>query len=258
MLVAIIAILGFGVLVIIHEGGHFAVAKLFGVYVEKFSIGFGPVLYAFQKKETEFRISLIPLGGYIKMKGENPDESKDVDEDSFSSKKWWKKALIVFAGPFANLVLAFIIITVLFMVGQQVESQRPIVGKIDKSITQFKPGDVVLSANDNEIKSWDDIVNNTHAKGENQYLVNRNGQEVFLSNKLKPKDWVTKILPKADAIIGDVATGMPAYLAGIKANDRILSINGEKVNDWYQMRNAIVHSESDTVKLEILRDKKVL
>ena len=83
MLSAIVILIAFGILITVHEGGHFLVAKLFGVYIEKFSIGFGPSILSFKRKGTEFRISLIPLGGYVKMKGENPDE-QTTDEDAFS------------------------------------------------------------------------------------------------------------------------------------------------------------------------------
>ncbi len=253
MLSAIIAILGFGLLILIHEGGHFLTAKLFGVYVEKFSIGFGPVLFSFKWKETEFRISLIPLGGYVKMKGENPDEDAD-SEDSFSAKMWWQKSLIAFAGPFFNLILAFVIIYILLIIGQPVESMKPIVGKVEKSITQIQPKDKIILVNNNPVKSWDDIIKYTKDKGSNEYLIKRGDREIYISNQLKKEDWMSKILPDTEPIVGEVSPGMPAYLAGIKEGDKILQVNGQKVTDWYQLRNNIINSKSDTVKVLILRN----
>lgn len=257
MLSAIVAIIGFGLLIIIHEGGHFLTAKLFGIYIEKFSIGFGPVLFSFKWKETEFRISLIPLGGYVKMKGENPDE--DIrDNDAFSSKAWWQKALIAFAGPFFNLLLAFVIIYFLLIVGQPVESMKPIVGKVDKSITDIRKGDRIILVNDHKVRSWDDVIKYTKEKGENQYFIKRNGREVLLSDQLTKNDWMSKILPKSGTIVGDVSPGMPAYLAGIKEGDKILKVNGVNVNNWYQLRDLIVNSKSDTVELVIQRKDEKL
>jgi regulator of sigma E protease len=109
MLNIIGALVALGILVTVHEFGHFIAARIFKVEVEKFSIGFGPKLFSFKKGITEFRISLIPLGGYLKMKGENPDEKIENDENSFKSKLWWQRAIIAFSGPFANFILALLI-----------------------------------------------------------------------------------------------------------------------------------------------------
>ncbi len=112
MLDIIGALFALGVLVTVHEGGHFLAARLFGVEVEKFSIGFGKKLFGFKRGKTEYLISLIPLGGYVKMKGENPDmdnEKLHTEEGAFRSKLWWQRAGIAFAGPFANLIFALLL-----------------------------------------------------------------------------------------------------------------------------------------------------
>src|SRR3972149_5385505 len=111
-----------GVLIFIHELGHFAVAKACGVGVEKFSLGFGPRIVGIQRGETEYRISLLPLGGYVKMVGEGPGEEIPPEQraKSFTHKPVWKKALIVAAGPAMNLVLAIALLPIIFMIGIQV------------------------------------------------------------------------------------------------------------------------------------------
>ena len=114
MLNIIGALIALGVLVTVHEAGHFIAARLFGVEIEKFSIGFGPKLLAFIKGKTEYRISLIPLGGYVKMKGENPDEEIENPETSFRAKNWWQRAIIAFAGPFMNFILAMLLFVASF------------------------------------------------------------------------------------------------------------------------------------------------
>ncbi len=112
MLTAIAIILGIGVMILIHEFGHFIFARIFGIKVEQFSIGFGPPIFKIQGKETLYKITPFPIGGYIQMKGENPDEELEGTKDEFLSRKPWEKIIIAFAGPFFNIVLAFIILPI--------------------------------------------------------------------------------------------------------------------------------------------------
>ena len=102
------AILVLGILIFAHETGHFIVAKRSGVGVQKFSLGFGPRLFGFRRGETEYLISAVPLGGYVKMVGEDPKEAPVDPEKSFSGKPVWRRALIVLAGPIFNLLLAVV------------------------------------------------------------------------------------------------------------------------------------------------------
>ena len=99
-----IGIVLLGILVLIHEGGHFLAAKACKIKVLSFSIGFGKVLFKFKKGDTEYRISAIPFGGYVHMAGEHPDDEQTMADDEFASKPVWQRAIVVFAGPFANIV----------------------------------------------------------------------------------------------------------------------------------------------------------
>src|SRR5215831_9505456 len=104
-----------GIMVLVHEFGHYAVAKLCGVRVEVFSLGFGKRLWGFRRGETDYRISLLPLGGYVKMSGENPLEERTGDPGEFTSHPRWQRFLIAIAGPAMNIVLAIVVLTGVFM-----------------------------------------------------------------------------------------------------------------------------------------------
>jgi len=111
----ILALIALGILVTVHETGHFIAARLCGVKVETFSIGFGKPIFKFTRKEIEYKIGWLPLGGYVKMKGESLEETESEEPDSFRFTKWWKKIIIAFSGPFANLLFALLIFILVFM-----------------------------------------------------------------------------------------------------------------------------------------------
>ena len=249
------AIIALGVLVTVHELGHFIAARIFNVEVEKFSIGFGPKLLSFKKGKTEYRISLIPLGGYLKMKGENPDEEVENSENSFKTKTWWQRAIIAFAGPFANLILALLIFILTFTIGRQFEDQLPIVGEVSANYSEFvQEKDTILQVNDKDVNGWTQIIQNMNIDGENTFLIQRNDQEILIPNdEIEPRIWVTEILPFVPAVIGEVAPGMAAYKAGLMEQDEILSVDGTDVKNWYEMRTAITTNENDAITLKIKR-----
>src|SRR5438874_6164362 len=116
----IVAAIVLGIIVVIHELGHFLVAKFFKIKVETFSVGFGPRLIGFRRGDTDYRISALPLGGYVKMSGENPGDAITGDPSEFLSKPKWQRFLVASAGPFMNIVLAFVLLTGLLMYGMEV------------------------------------------------------------------------------------------------------------------------------------------
>jgi regulator of sigma E protease len=155
------AILLLGILIFIHELGHFLFAKKSGVLVERFSIGFGPVLFSRKKGETEYVLSAIPLGGYVKMYGEGPDA--EIDEElknrSFAHKPLKDRFAIVFAGPAFNFVLAILIYSAIFMIGTP--RFLPSVGEVMEGAPAqaagIKSGDMILSVDGTKLKYWDEM-----------------------------------------------------------------------------------------------------
>src|ERR1700728_3315857 len=111
-----------GIMVLVHEFGHFAVAKFFKVRVEVFSIGFGTRLFGFRRGDTDYRLSLLPLGGYVKMSGETPGDARTGDPGEFASHPRWQRILIGLAGPVANFLLAFVLMTGLYMMHNEVQN----------------------------------------------------------------------------------------------------------------------------------------
>src|ERR1700710_1443455 len=110
-----------GIMVLVHEFGHFAVAKLCGVRVEVFSIGFGKRLFGYKHGDTDYRLSLLPLGGYVKMAGDTPGEAPTGDPGEFNAHPRWQRVLIALAGPIANFILAFLLMTAVSMVHNEVQ-----------------------------------------------------------------------------------------------------------------------------------------
>src|SRR5512142_1105504 len=113
-LVSVVIVLG--IMIVVHEFGHFAAAKFFGVRVETFSVGFGKRLLGFTRGETDYRISALPFGGYVKMAGENPMETRTGDPGEFMSHPRWQRFIIAIAGPFMNIFLAIALLTGVYMV----------------------------------------------------------------------------------------------------------------------------------------------
>jgi regulator of sigma E protease len=156
----IAAILVFGLLIFFHELGHFIVAKLNKVYVERFSIGFGPIIYSRKIGETEYALSLLPLGGYVKMYGEDPKETidKSMLAKSFINKPLWSRFQIVSAGPIANFLLAILLFYIVFMLG--IPKLLPVVGEVQKNMPAFgvlQEGDRIRSINGIKVEFWEDM-----------------------------------------------------------------------------------------------------
>lgn len=258
MLNIIGALIALGVLVTVHEAGHFIAARIFGVEIEKFSLGFGPKLLAFVRGKTEYRISLIPLGGYLKMKGENPDEEIDDPETSFRAKDWWQRAIIAFAGPFMNFILALLLFMVSFGIGRNFEDLEPIVGSVQGQFEEiFKPGDKILEVNENEIIGWNQIMQFASTESENTFKVLRDNEKIEItSSSLDINEWYSLVKPHVNAIVGEVSPGMPAYKAGLMPDDVILEVDGEPIDDWYEMRDLITQNPAEIVSLLIERDGK--
>jgi len=264
-----------GVLIFIHELGHFLIARFFGVGVEKFSLGFGPRLFGKKVGITDYRISAIPLGGYVKMVGEEPDAKIDPADRaiSFTHKPVLQRILIVAAGPFFNLLLAVIIFFLFFSV-IGIEEIKPVVQRLEQNSPAMQAGmrvnDQIVSIDGTDIDAWYDI-NEVIAASEGKPLkigILREGEFAdvtvvpqlkqgndILGDAISYYDIGISAYPELKPIIGDITAGYPAEKAGLEKGDQIVSINGIPVNSWRQMQSIISSSGGVELTLTIQRDE---
>jgi regulator of sigma E protease len=255
MIISILAlIVVLGILIFIHELGHFVVAKLSGVGVEKFSLGFGPRIFWFTRGETEYRLSLLPFGGYVKMMGESPDEEVPEEDKlkSFSHKPISRRAAIVAAGSFMNIVLALVLFPLIFMVGISVPAHLempPVVGYVTPDspahTVGIKKGDIIESVNGRPVGKWEDLVIAVALEPERDMVFKlRRGTETFEATVIDTDEPMGLYAPMS-AIVGEVSGGAPAEEAGLKAGDRILDIDGREIDHWAALRDAIKDSPEE-------------
>jgi len=265
----IITIFALSLLVFIHELGHFLIARFFGVKIEVFSIGIGPKIFKYESGGTIYALSLIPLGGYCSMKGEQQDKGGEIEIDSLSAKKWWQRILVVLAGPMFNLFLAWILIIASFYIGRSYNDMSPIISSADNQYSiYFHENDEILEVNGQEVKSYTDIFRYTKENSENIFLVKRSvndedGVEHRFSSYITFKvddlyDFYSALSPQTSNIIGDVSPGLPAWKAGIRKGDKILRINDLPVNNWKEVRDGIAFSENDIIRLLVEREGRTL
>jgi len=225
-----------GIMVLVHEWGHFIVAKAFGVRVEVFSIGFGPRLWGRKKGDTDYRISGLPLGGYVKMAGDNPLEERKGDPDEFLSKPRWQRALIAVAGPAMNIILSIVIIAGIYMHGSQMPAyldQPMVLAGVSPDSTAQKAG---LAAGDRVVKingvsdpTWEQAVKELESTLPGHSLslvVDRKEQQVSVTLPITQSLEDMFGYPPSRLIIGSVSPGMPAERAGLKPGDEVLKVNG--------------------------------
>src|SRR5579863_7314132 len=209
-----------GIMVLVHEWGHFIVAKSFGVRVEIFSIGFGTRLWGWKRGDTDYRISALPLGGYVKMAGDNPLEDRKGEPDEFLSKPRWQRVLIALAGPAMNVVLSVILVAGIYMYGskQPAYLDKPMVlaGVLPDSTAQkagLAAGDRVIKINAKSNPTWDEArleLMSTLPGRSLSLLVDRNGQEVSLSVPSGQSLEDIYGYPRDRLLIGSISAGMPA------------------------------------------------
>jgi regulator of sigma E protease len=274
-------VLGFivplGILVFVHELGHFLLAKWAGVGVLKFSLGFGPKLVGVKKGETEYLISALPLGGYVKMIGEDPsDESPEAADParSFSQKRVSIRSLIILAGPVANFLLPVLIFWGIFtFVGQAY--LLPVVGSPEKGSPAAREGvlagDRMQALDGQRIERWDEVEAAVRASSGRPMALTilRDGKPLEVS--LKPEVrrtldifgqeielWDLCLHPFRPARIGDLQPGMPAQQAGLRTGDRITAVSDVPVADWDELAKTIHANPGRPVRLSVERDGQTL
>lgn len=240
-----------GLAILIHEFGHFIVAKLVGVRVVRFSIGFGPKLLGFTRGDTEYIIAAFPLGGYVKMAGDEWGEEHEFKPWEFLAQRPLKRNLIVIAGPVMNVVLAYVFYTaVLAFYGESFLSTTAI-GFLQPGTPAAEAGlavgQEIRSINGNEVKSWEDVATSFKDLERSSYTVTVETATGTLSKEIyldSPEE--RDILGNIPPVIANVVPGSPADKAGITPSSRIISVNGQSVEAWNALQAAVRDKYKET------------
>jgi regulator of sigma E protease len=275
VVVAIVAfIVLIGVMVVVHEFGHFAVAKLCGVRVESFSVGFGPRLFGVKRGDTDYKVCLLPLGGYVKMTGENPGEGEPIDDPgAFTSHPRWQRMLIGLAGPVANFILAFLLMFFYYNWINEVPKYEVSSSTIEWVIpgsaaaqAGFEPGDVIRRFDSADNPDWMQV--GTRASMNlNQTVpvtVDRSGKPLQLSLHIPPEPKGQEfdfsdagILPQftpGPIGIDEVQPGTPADKAGLRAGDQIESVDGHPFHTVSTLLAYMQAGQGKPLSLGVLRN----
>jgi len=261
-------LIGLAALIFVHELGHFLAARRCGVVVEKFSIGFGKKIFGTTRGETEYIVAAIPLGGYVKMKGEELDEETN-EEGSFSAAPPSHRLLIAFAGPLFNILFALAIYIFVYMVG--VEALSPIIGTVKESspaqVAGLQTGDQVIAVEGKSIRLWDELQNKVyHSPGkELDFQVERQSGQI-VNIKITPiaeeiKDpfgdsrqvGLIGITPLVNTITY-IKKGSAAEKAGLQLNDRVMAVGNTPIFGWTDLRPAAVDEPGVPLVFKIRRN----
>jgi regulator of sigma E protease len=266
LLTAVTMAIVLGVMILVHEWGHYAAAKYFKVRVEVFSIGFGKRLFGYRKGETDYRISAIPLGGYVKMSGENPMDERTEDPGEFLNHPRWQRFVIAIAGPFMNVVLAVGLLTIVYMVHYEYPAfidQPGVIAyvKPDSPAAQagLQPGDRIVRIDGIQNPTWEGIgLKIMLSPNEPLPLtIDRNGR--ILQTSITPKAVSTSEIgsagwsPAQSIMVADVEAGMPAAKAGIKEGDEIVAIDSKPVPVIEALIDLLQQTKDHVVTVDVMR-----
>jgi regulator of sigma E protease len=266
-----------GVLILIHEWGHFIIARLFGVRVDVFSIGFGPRLFGWKRGATDYRVSALPLGGYVRMAGQDLSEvdSSGVAPtgapDELMSKPRWQRALISFAGPAVNLVFPLLLLGgFFFILGKPYPAylDKPVqvvavTSSVPSTTDSLRPGDLITSINGVKTPNWEQaerVLKDISPSEKLRLEVSNQGIQRSIEdvpNGPLQKERPLGYLP-TPAVIDDVEPGKPAQRAGLREDDVILSVNGQKIQVWDQFVELVRGSNGKPLELEVDRKGQIL
>jgi regulator of sigma E protease len=268
------AVIVLGAMILVHEFGHFAAAKLLGVRVEVFSIGFGKRLFGFKRGDTDYRISALPLGGYVKMTGVNaiempedrPEGAPADDEGEFLRHPRWQRLIIAVAGPAANAVMAVVLLTVVFAVHHEIPYgmyQPAVVGwcvpGAPAEQAGVKEGDQILQIGDTKKPTWQDV-HNKILISPNQPMALRvkRGNQVLALTLIpkaegKQQSGEAGWLPRQPFLVTYVEKDMPGARAGMQVGDEIVAVDGKSIHATGAMQSYLQTTKDKPVQLQILR-----
>jgi len=273
-------VLALGILIVFHEYGHYIVARLAGVKVLRFSVGFGTPLLKrrFGRDQTEWVLAAFPFGGYVKMLDEREGDVDPAERHrAFNRQTVWRRIAIVSAGPIANFLLAILLYWILFVSG--VPGMRPILGEppahTPAAMAHLQSGDIVRSINDVRVQTWQDLRWELleHAVDRDAVTLELENERGDLRNArldladmgpeeidagLLKKIGIVRYDPPIDPVIGEVVAGDPASRDGLQAGDRIKSIDGVPVEHWAQVVDMVRAAPGEPLAFDIVRDGKAL
>jgi len=259
------AVIALGILIFFHEFGHFIVAKLSGVGVMKFSLGFGAKLVGRKFGETEYMISALPLGGYVKLLGE--EEGEELSEEdrprSFTAQPVWKRFAIVFAGPVFNIILAVILCYIVMLTGNPTPIARvsDVAPDSPAASAGFRQGDVISSVGGKDLLFWDDIADyvNAHPGKEMVFTVERGGVRTRLPLVIPDvKDGYKGLGLVGTVVIGARKDGSPAAKAGLRADDVVVAVGGKRIGLWSEMAGIIRANAGNPLDFTVERDGRTV
>jgi len=257
-----------GVLILIHELGHFIAAKYFGVRVEVFSIGFGKRLIGWRKGDTDYRISALPLGGYVKMSGENPMEARTGDPGEFLSHPRWQRFIIAIAGPAMNIFLAIALLTGVFMVRYEHPyflDQPAVIGFVLENSAaakaEFEPGDRIVRIGNMQSPTWEDVEAKLmlYPGQPLDVAIERGGQildKTIVPDKQGQEEYgaLGGWVPQEPNIVTQIEPDMPAAKAGMKVGDEVVAVNGVTMRSMRALINYLQQNPGKPLDVTVLRN----
>ena len=262
----------------IHEAAHFLMARMLGVKVLRFSIGFGKIIWrGHDRKGTEYALALIPLGGYVKMLDEHEDNvSPEELKFTYNRQSFYKKFLIVLAGPITNLISAFILYWLIFMIG--FTTIKPVIGAITPNSiaakANLKPAQEILKVDKLSINSWGSLILRliVHVGNQDSITISTlSPNQTSQTHTLNLSQWhldalspdplsslgIDPFIPKIPLIIGRMIKNSPAEKAGLLTNDKIIAINQKSINAWDELVTFVAQHPDETLHLTIERNHRV-
>jgi regulator of sigma E protease len=255
-----------GFMVLVHEFGHYAVAKLLGVRVEQFAIGFGKRLLGFKKGDTDYRINALPFGGYVKMSGENPMDERTGDPREFMSHPRWHRFLIAIAGPAMNIVLAIVLLTGVYMFHSEYASymnEPAVVGGVEPDSPAAKigvqRGDRIVKIDGIDNPTWEEVrAKDSLSPNQPLSVVIQRGDQRFAKRVVPQTVTVNEVgssgwYPEEPVLVASLEKNMPAARAGIQAGDKIVAMNGEQLSSIQAMIQKLQETKDKPVQFTVER-----
>jgi regulator of sigma E protease len=265
-------IFALGIIIVVHEAGHLLVAKAFDVRVEAFSVGFGRKLWSVRRGETEYRISSIPLGGYVKLGGESAEDARGDDPREFLSKPRWQRILVYLAGPVMNVVLSVTIFAILFMIGieaSNLPAVPPVIGIVEPGSSAahagLQRGDTILKMKGKAVSDWMAVIMELYTSpGQTVPLEMKRGEKVFqtqVTPARNPRDGAgdtAGLYPLFRPQVTKVYKDSPAEAAGFEPGDEVRTVDGKPVAMDRDFVKEIERHVDKVTEIQVIRDGRLV